>query len=114
VHGQTLGLAKVLIPPGAALALHRHPGTQVAYVAKGTLTYTVRHGTVTVMRGVPGTGASIVRRIGPGQTGTIAAGQWIVEHPSTVHFGANKGSVPVVIYLASLLKTGAPPSIPVK
>jgi quercetin dioxygenase-like cupin family protein len=112
--GRTLGLARVLIPAHSALALHRHPGTQVAYVAQGTLTYTVRRGQVVVMSGAPGASPTVVRRIGAGQTGTIATGQWIVEQPTVVHLGANNGSTPVVVYLATLLTTGSPPSIPVK
>ena len=55
----------------------------------------------------------IVRSIRAGQTGKIAAGQWIVERPSEIHYAQNKGSKPVVIYLATLFPIGAPPSIPV-
>ena len=40
--GRTLGLSRVAIPAGAQLALHHHAGTQVAFIDKGTLTYTVR------------------------------------------------------------------------
>ncbi len=46
--GRTLGLFKVTIPAGAQLALHYHPGTQVAYIASGELTYSVKKGSVTV------------------------------------------------------------------
>jgi quercetin dioxygenase-like cupin family protein len=60
------------------------------------------------------TGAlSAVRSIKAGQTGRISAGQWIVERPSTIHQAANNGSTPVVIYLATLLRKGAPPATPV-
>lgn len=109
--GKTLGLSRVTIPAGGTIALHHHKGTQVAYIQSGVLTYTVRKGSVTVMTG-PADNARIVRRIPAGRTGKIAAGQWIVEQPSTVHRAANKGKKKIVIYLATLLKTGAPPSTP--
>ena len=109
--GRTLGLSRVTIPVRGSIALHHHEGTQVAYIQKGVLTYSVRSGSVTVMSG-PGDNAKVVRKIGAGQTGKIAAGQWIVEQPSTVHQAANKGSQKIVIYLATLLRTGAPPSTP--
>ncbi|MDX6635036.1 MAG: hypothetical protein QOF06_1239 [Solirubrobacterales bacterium] len=41
------------------------------------------------------------------------AGQWLVEQPPDIHEAANRGSSPVVIYLATLLKSGAPPATPV-
>src|SRR3954452_22541120 len=40
-HDRTLALSRVRIPAHTQLALHRHPGVQLAYVQKGTLTYTV-------------------------------------------------------------------------
>jgi quercetin dioxygenase-like cupin family protein len=54
----------------------------------------------------------VVRTIGAGQSGKITAGQWIVEQPSTIHQAANNGSAKIVIYLSTLLRTGAPPSTP--
>jgi quercetin dioxygenase-like cupin family protein len=111
--GETLGLWRVVIPPGGEVPLHYHPGTQVAYVDKGVLTYTVTSGSVEVMRGAPGEHPTVVRRIGAGQTGTIAAGQWIVERRPVVHRGANRSSGKVVVVLATLLRNGAPPAVPV-
>ena len=105
--GRTLGLSRVTIAPGAALAFHHHPGTQVSQVTSGTLTYWVRTGGVTVRRD-----DRVVRRIRPGQHGKIPAGDWIVEQPGTIHRGANRGRKRVVILIASLYRTGAPPSIP--
>jgi quercetin dioxygenase-like cupin family protein len=114
--GQTLGLSRVTIGPGAQLATHRHPGTQASYVARGTLTYWVVRGPgVEVRRGSsadPG-GSTLVRRIDPGEHGRIAAGQWIVERPGTIHHAANRGDVGIVILIASLFRDGAPPSIAV-
>jgi hypothetical protein len=54
-----------------------------------------------------------MHKIAAGQTAAIGAGQWIVEQPSDVHEAANRGTKPVVLYLATLLKSGAPPSTPV-
>jgi quercetin dioxygenase-like cupin family protein len=109
--GRTLGLSRVTIPAGGTIALHHHQGTQVAYIQAGTLTYTVRSGSVTVMSG-PADNPAVVRKISGGQTGKVRSGQWIVEQPSTIHQAANNGGAKVVIYLSTLLRTGAPPSTP--
>jgi quercetin dioxygenase-like cupin family protein len=109
--GKTLGLSRVTIPAGGTIALHHHEGTQVAYIQSGVLTYTVKSGDVTVMSG-PADDPTVIRKIAGGETGKITAGQWIVEQPSTVHQAANNGNAKVVIYLSTLLRTGAPPSTP--
>jgi quercetin dioxygenase-like cupin family protein len=109
--GRTLGLSRVTIPLNGSIPLHHHEGTQVSYIQAGVLRYTVKSGGVTVYSG-PADNASVVRKISAGQTGQIRAGQWIVEQPSTVHRAANKGKARIVIYLATLLKKGAPPSTP--
>ncbi len=111
--GRELVLSRVEVPPGATLPLHHHLGTQVARVESGTLTYSVRSGHVVVRRGQSDTGAPVVRTIRPGQTAPIRGGQWIVEQPSAIHRAANRGTEPVVIYLATLLEAGAPPATPV-
>lgn len=108
---RTLGLSRVTVMPGAELASHHHPGTQIARIENGTLTYSVETGSVTVMKG-PADDPTLVRRITAGETGRIRAGQWIVEQRTEVHHAANHGAVPVVIYLATLFTTGAPPSLP--
>lgn len=110
---RTLVLSKVVVEPGAELALHRHRGTQIARIVSGTLTYTVRRGAVVVRRGESDRHPRVVRKIKAGQTGRIRAGEWIVEQPSDIHEAANRSSAPVVIYLATLLETGASPSTPV-
>lgn len=111
--GRTLVLSRVEVEPGAQLALHHHLGTQVAHIESGTLTYTVKRGSVVVSKGESDQDARKVRSIEAGQTGKIRPGQWLVEQPSDIHEAANRGSTPVVIYLATLLKTGAPPATPV-
>jgi quercetin dioxygenase-like cupin family protein len=111
--GRTLGLSRVDVPPGAQLPLHRHPGVQIARIHQGVLTYTVVTGSVNVWRGNPEVKATKVRTIAAGQTAPIRAGQWIVEKPGTIHRAANKGRKPIVIYISSLFRNGAPPAIPV-
>jgi quercetin dioxygenase-like cupin family protein len=111
--GRTMVLSRVVVEPGAKLATHHHLGTQVARIQSGVLSYAVRRGSVVVRRGESDQSPTVVRRIAPGQTGRIGSGEWIVEQPSDVHEAANRGSKPVVIYLASLLPDGAPPSNPV-
>jgi quercetin dioxygenase-like cupin family protein len=110
---RSLVLSRVVVQRGAKLALHHHLGTQVASIQSGVLTYTVRRGSVVVSRGESDQQPETVRTIEAGQTARIRAGQWIVEQPSDIHQAANNGSTPVVIYLATLLKTGAPPATPV-
>jgi quercetin dioxygenase-like cupin family protein len=110
---RTMVLSRVEVEPGAQLVLHHHLGTQVAQIEAGTLTYTVRRGAVVVRKGESDQNPQTVRTIVAGQTAPVRPGQWIVEQPSDIHEAANRGSTPVVIYIATLLKTGAPPATPV-
>jgi len=110
--GFTLALTRVRIGAGTALELHTHPGHQIAYIQRGRLTYTIATGSVRVYRGPAGS-ARLVRELTAGQTGTVRAGEWVVESPGDVHRGANRGQRPVVILLATLFPTGSPPSTPV-
>jgi quercetin dioxygenase-like cupin family protein len=112
-RGRTLGLSRVTIPPKTRLALHRHPGTQIAYIQKGTLTYTVRTGAVKVYRGAADQDPRVVCRVAAGETGKVHAGEWVIERPHVIHFGANEGDRPVVIVLATLFRNGSPAAIPV-
>ena len=112
--GRELALTRVVVPPGAALPPHRHLGTQIARVTRGTLTYTVISGSVVVRSGPADARSRVVRRIRAGQRGKIRPGEWIVEQPHVRHFGANVGKQRVVIYLATLFPKGAPPSVPVR
>jgi quercetin dioxygenase-like cupin family protein len=108
--GRTMVLSRVLVESGAKLATHHHLGTQIARIQSGVLTYTVRRGSAVVRRGESDQNPILVRKIKAGQTAQLKAGEWIVEQPSDIHEAANNGSGPVVLYLATLLKTGAPPS----
>jgi len=112
-RGRTLGLSRVTIPAHTALAPHRHPGDQIAYIERGTLTYTVRTGVVPIYRGAADASPRVVRSIRAGETGRVHAGEWVVERQGDVHFGANRGRRVVVILLATLFTTGSPASIPV-
>jgi quercetin dioxygenase-like cupin family protein len=111
--GRTMVLSRVEVEPGAKLALHHHLGTQISRVESGTLTYTVRQGSAVVREGESDQQPRLVRVIKAGQTARVRPGQWLVEQPSDIHEAANRGSAAVVIYLATLLKTGAPPATPV-
>lgn len=112
--GRTLGLSRVDVQPGAQLALHRHPGVQIARIEQGVLTYTVVTGAVNVWRGNPEVKATKVRTIRAGQTAPIRTGQWIVEKPGTIHRARNRGKKTIVLYVATLFRNGAPPAIPVE
>jgi hypothetical protein len=111
-NGRTLGLSRVTIPGGVLLPLHYHEGTQIAYVDAGILRYSVKSGHVRVLSGLASGSPKLVRTIGPGQSGNITAGQWLVEQPSTIHTA--KGVTRVVVLLANLLRNGAPAATPVK
>ncbi|HEY8502841.1 MAG TPA: hypothetical protein VIL21_09155 [Solirubrobacterales bacterium] len=111
--GRTMVLSRVEVKPGAKLALHHHLGTQISRVESGTLTYTVRKGSAVVREGEADQSPRVVRTISAGQAARIRPGQWLVEQPSDIHEAANRSGSPVVIYLATLLKDGAPPATPV-
>lgn len=111
--GRELVLSRVVVQPGAKLALHHHLGTQVARIQSGVLRYTVREGSVVVRRGESDGDPTKIRTIEAGETAGVRGGDWIVEQPSDIHQAENRGREPVVIYLATLLKKGAPPATPV-
>ena len=110
--GRTLALTRITIPAGTKLAQHHHPGTQIAYVQAGVLTYTVDEGSAKIKRGPADDHPRLVRKLEAGDTGRIRAGQWIIEQPSDHHHAANLGDKRVVLYLSTLFRRGAPPSIP--
>ena len=105
---QRLELVRYTIQPGTALALHRHPGMQLARIESGILTYTVTAGQVTIHQADGGT-----RLVRAGDTARIVAGEWIAEDEGVVHFGANEGPAVVVILASSLLEAASSPAIPV-
>jgi quercetin dioxygenase-like cupin family protein len=113
--GQTLDLVRYTIPPGTTLAVHIHPGMQVAWVASGQLTYHVLKGAVQFGRSANASAGN------PGPTETLSAGEstvllpgdWVVEVPDAVHYGENLGTEPLILWATTLLTTGAPAAIPV-
>jgi quercetin dioxygenase-like cupin family protein len=113
--GQTLQLVRYDIPAGTTLAVHVHPGMQIATVVSGELTYHVLKGAVQIGRAANMTAA------GPGSTEPLSAGEstvlypgdWVVEVPGAVHYGENLGTEPVVLLASTLLVTGEPAAIPV-
>lgn len=109
--GQSLELVRFTIAPGTTLPAHTHPGMQVAWLEAGELEYTVITGEAPITRagaapGTPGPNETL----GAGQTTTFLPGDSWVEPGGVVHFGRNAGTEPVVILVASLFETGAPPS----
>jgi mannose-6-phosphate isomerase-like protein (cupin superfamily) len=108
---KTLGLSRVTVMPGTTLARHHHPGTQIGYVERGILTYTVDTGRARLMVGT-GDDPRLVRVIHAGETARVHPGQWLVEQPTDHHHAVNRGTVPVVIYLATLFRDGEPASLP--
>ncbi|HEU5037961.1 MAG TPA: cupin domain-containing protein [Nocardioides sp.] len=108
---RTLGLSKVVVMPGARLASHHHPGSQLGYVAEGVLTYTVETRRARLMTG-PGDDPTLVRVVEPGQTVKVRPGHWLVEEQGEVHHARNAGDVPVVLYISTLFRTGEPAAIP--
>ncbi|GAA1780510.1 hypothetical protein GCM10009795_028470 [Nocardioides hankookensis] len=107
---RTLGLSKVVVMPGAQLTSHHHPGAQLGYIAEGALTYTVESGTATVLKG-SGDDPTVVKKLRAGDTYRVRAGQWLREEQGEVHHARNAGTVPIVIYLATLFRTGQPAAI---
>src|SRR5262245_10394123 len=106
--GQEMYLQQVVIAPGGKLPEHYHEGTQLATIRAGVLTYNVVTGTAVVTRA----DGKTVRVKGKGVV-TLRKGDTLVEAQSLVHYGSNKGKVPVVILLTALLHQGAPLSTPV-
>ena len=108
---RTLGLSRVVVMPGSELASHHHPGTQLGYIAEGVLTYTVETGQARLMKG-SGDDPTLVKVIKPGDTVKVRPGHWLIEEQGEVHHARNAGTVPIVIYLSTLFKTGEPAAIP--
>ncbi|MFE0132900.1 cupin domain-containing protein [Streptomyces sp. NPDC059037] len=84
---------KAVIPPGANTGWHYHKGEEIAVIKSGTLT---RYN-----------GSDCSKRV-------IKPGDALVEPtgPEEVHYGVNKGSEPVVLYITDVLPEGAGFSTP--
>lgn len=84
---------KATIPPGTSTGWHYHVGEELAVVVSGTLT---RFNGDDCSKRVLRPGDALVEPTGPGEA----------------HFGINKGSKPVVLYITDVLPAGAPFSVP--
>jgi quercetin dioxygenase-like cupin family protein len=113
--GQTLELVRYDIPAGVTLAVHIHPGMQIATVVSGELTYHVLKGTVQIGRAAnaAGTNQGATEPLSAGESTVLSPGDWVVEVPGAVHYGENLGTEPVVLLASTLLVTGEPAAIPV-
>ena len=113
--GQTLELVRYDIPAGLSLAVHIHPGMQIATVVSGELTYHVLTGSVLIGRAANATATSPGEGepLSAGESTVLYPGDWVVEVPGAVHYGENLGDEPVVLLAATLLTTGEPAAIPV-
>ncbi|HEY8218157.1 MAG TPA: cupin domain-containing protein [Acidimicrobiia bacterium] len=104
---QELYLEEVKIAPKAKLGTHYHDGTQIAHVTSGVLTYNIVSGTASVTRA----DGSAEEATGP-TTIRLRPGDSVAETKAVVHYGANKGTKPVVILIAALLAEDAPLATP--
>lgn len=107
--GETLYMTRVRFTPGYRIATHTHPGTQLAFVEKGTLTYTVVRGGSVPVHDPDGE----IRHLGPGETTQLPSGSWIVENEGVVHYGRNDTDGEVVLLTSAILEKGEPISTPV-
>lgn len=110
--GETLYLYRVTIEPGARIVPHTHPGTQVASIVAGDLTYTVLQGEVSITRAASGGTPGPTERATSGQEVVLRPGDALVERAGMVHQARNDGGEPVVILISSLFPTGEPLSRP--
>ena len=108
--GQTLHMTRVIFPPGYRIPTHTHPGTQLAFVERGTLTYAVVRGGEVAVHVPDGT----TKRLRPGDKTQIPAGSWLIEEPGVVHYGSNETSTKVVVLTSALLGKGKPVSTEAK
>lgn len=108
--GEVLELVRYTIPAGTRLPAHTHPGMQAATIVSGTLLYTVVEGEVPVTRAAGSDPAAPGAVTAGGGEVAIGPSDSFVEAAGVVHFGRNVGPEPVVILVASLFTTGAPPA----
>jgi quercetin dioxygenase-like cupin family protein len=108
---QRLELVRYIIDPGAKLPPHIHPGTQLASIVSGELTYTVVSGKIRVERAASDGTPGPVETLAAGQTTVLRPGDAVIEAETAVHFGENLGPKPVVILAATLLEADQPAAI---
>jgi len=108
---QSLQLVRYVIQPGTVLPAHIHPGTQLARIESGELTYTVVRGQIRVERSTADGTPGPAEWVKSGETTVLRPGDAVIETEGNVHFGENRGTEPLVILAATLLEAGQPPSI---
>ncbi len=101
-------LMRVTVPAGAELAAHTHPGFEIARIEQGELTYTILQGTAEVGRG--GAEEPTEQVSAPTEV-VLSPGDTVYEPSGMHHKAANRGDVPVVILLATLIEIGQPIAI---
>jgi quercetin dioxygenase-like cupin family protein len=104
-----LALGRVTLLASAVLPPHYHPGTQIAVVVQGTLTYTVFSGTIELFR--HGSASAEPEVIAAGETVEVRSGDALIETPGAIHQGRNIGVTPVVIYLSTLFPADSPRAV---
>ena len=107
VEEPVLALGVVTVEPGAAIADHVHPGTQIGTIAAGQLTYSVVTGDVRFRRAADAPDAAL-RTIQAGETVLLGEGDTVIENSGAIHHARNDGDVPVIIWLSTLFPAGAP------
>jgi mannose-6-phosphate isomerase-like protein (cupin superfamily) len=107
--GQELSLVRTTIQPGVTLPMHIHPGMQIAWIESGELHYfIVEGGEVPITRAWMEGSPEPAEMLGPGEETILYPGDAVVEVEDVVHYGENRGDVPVVLWSATLLAAGAP------
>jgi oxalate decarboxylase/phosphoglucose isomerase-like protein (cupin superfamily) len=112
--GFEMYLVRVVIPSGGSIATHYHPGTQIAQVQQGTLTYRILEGTATVLVRSDDGGEPVAEEVSAPTTVKLGPGEGVIETPDLVHEAENKGKKRITILLSALLPAGEPLSIPVE
>jgi hypothetical protein len=108
---QSLSLVRYDIQPGTTLPHHIHPGTQLAYIDSGELTYTVVTGRAEIHRAAADGTPGPTEWLEAGTTTVLNPGDSVIETQDMIHFGADLGTEPVVILASVLLEAGQPASI---
>lgn len=110
--GQQLQLVRYVIQPGTTLPPHTHPGMQIAWIESGTMHYVlVGGGETPVYRKGRAGRRGAVEMLGPGEETDVHPGDTLIEAEHVIHYGANLGDDPVVIWAAVLLQEGQPPAV---
>lgn len=104
--GEILTLTRYIIPAGAELPVHTHPGVQIASVELGTFTYHVLEGEVFVTR-ADGTEETF----GSGSTITFEVGDSWVEPEGMIHYAQNLTDSEVILISSALMDEGQNPTI---